>query len=503
MFGTPYSKAVKSNPNMQELTTKQDGTDIEIIDNSGVVGSWNHAGSMNARDQHRDQAKQLVVKYRKLALTDEVDRAINYIVQDMITIEDGVDPIELLLDDVEVADNIKDKVIEEFKNLLRIMDFRQKAHAYVRSWYIDGKIFFHKVVDTKKPKQGIKKIKHIDSLLIHKEKLVHKKTDPATGVNLVDSEDPYYVYSDFYNATTEVRIHEDSIAFAHSNLYMYQGDPSKPFDKKIISYLHKAIKPINNLKELENSLVIYRLARASERRIFYTDVSGMPRNKAEQYIQKVAAQYKNKLKYNAETGEVTNEKGFHSMQEDYFMPRRDGKMTEITTLEGASSLSDIDDVEYFQKKTYKALNVPMTRMNPEDQYSIGRSSELTRDEVNFGKFVDKLRLHFNDVFIDLLKTQLILKGIIKEKEWILYFKNSIEFRYLQSSYIAELKRLEMMGEQLNVLRDLDEFTGVGKYYSKEYVQKTLLKQSEEDIKEIEKQNEAYEKKFPKSEEEDY
>ena len=506
IFGFQYGKLdnLPNSPNEKELVPSADGVDVITTDySSEAMGSWNHAGTITSTEQTRDEVKHLVMKYRKLSLVDEVDRAINNIIEDMIVIEEDKDPIELVLDNIEIPDNIKDKVVEEFSNILKIIDFKQKAYEYARTWYVDGKIYFHKVINENKKKEGIKKIKHIDSLLIFKEKKVTRKLDNASDASIIKNEEEFYTYNDSFSSHQDIHITSDSIAFAHSNIYMYQADPTRPYNRKIISHLHKAIKPINNLKELENALVIYRIARAPERRIFYVDIAGMPKNKAEQYMMKFAAKYKNKFKYNTDTGEVTSEKGFHSALEDYFIPRRnDGKTAEITTLPGGQSLGDIEDVEYFEKKVYKALNVPLTRLNPEDMNSIGRSSEITRDELKFSKFIQRLRTNFNDLWLDLLKTQLVLKGIIKEYEWDQIFKNNIRFKYAQNSYITELKRLEMMQEKLNVLRDLDDYTKVGSYYSKNYVRRELLGQSDEDIESIEKDNIEYDKKYGTEDEED-
>ena len=478
-------------------------------DGSGyITASGSHYGSyIDLSGEKAKDDKDLIKKYRALAEHPEVDAAIEDIVNEAISGEESV--IEIVLDNVETTDAIKKQIKEEFDGVCAMLDFQNYAHDIFRRYYVDGRIYHHLVIDPSRPQEGIQEVRPIDSTKIRKVKEVKKEKDPASGANIVKKVDEYYIYSDdaaasYLTKTTgagsnsnAVKMTVDSVSYVTSGLV----DAER---KKVISYLHKAIKPINQLRMMEDALVIYRLSRAPERRIFYIDVGNLPRGKAEQYLKDIMSRYRNKLVYDANTGDLKNDQKHMSMLEDFWLPRREGgRGTEITTLPGGQNLGEIDDIVYFQKKVYKALNVPIGRINPEEQAGgiLGRASEITRDEFKFQKFIQRLRRRFSDLFMNILKKQLLLKGIITEDDWE-NWKMDIVVDYITDNYFTELKNSEMLRERVNMLREVEPY--LGNFYSKDWVRKNILMFTEDDIKSMNDQMEDEKKSGEiEDEEEDF
>ena len=448
---------------------------------------------------------ELIKRYREMALHPEVDSAIEDIINEAIVSDQNDSPVEIDLENLPASAKLKELIREEFKSIKEIMNFDEKCHEIMRNWYIDGRIFYHKVIDIKKPEEGLKEVRYIDPLKI---KLVRKlKTDPTLNgvirqVNAntpTDIESPeieeYYQYdpsatnsknalgaigqTPFSTKQRPVKIAPDAITFCHSGLV----DRNK---QTILSYLHKSIKALNQLRMIEDSLVIYRLSRAPERRIFYIDVGNLPKIKAEQYLKEVMNRYRNKLVYDASTGEIRDDRKHMSMLEDFWLPRREGgRGTEITTLPGGQNLGELSDIEYFQKKLYRSLGVPESRIaGSGDGFNLGRSSEILRDEIKFTKFVGRMRKRFSHLFNDLLKTQLILKNIVTPEDWDV-LSDHIQYDFVYDNHFAELKETELINERLGVVAAVDPY--VGKYFSLDYVRRKILKQKDEEIIEIDTQ----------------
>ena len=461
---------------------------VPPLDDDGagyITAAGSHYGSFVdlSGDQAKDD-KDLIKKYRMISMHPEVDAAVEDIVNEVISGED--DLVELNMDNVKITDSIKKQIKEEFDNVAAMLDFQNYAHDIFRRYYVDGRIYHHLVVDPKRPQEGIQEIRPIDALKIRKVKEVKKEKDPVTGANIIKKVNEYFIYTEDKsggstnyvggsNNKNAVKISPDAISYVTSGLL----DSSR---RKVVSYLHKALKPVNQLRMMEDALVIYRLARAPERRIFYIDVGNLPRGKAEQYLKDIMAKYRNKLVYDANTGDLKNDSKHMSMLEDFWLPRREGgRGTEISTLPGGENLGQIEDILYFQKKLYKALNVPTSRLNPEDQPSgiLGRSSEITRDEYKFQKFVNRLRRRFSDLFYNVLKKQLVLKGIITEEDWE-EWKGDLYVDYITDNYFSELKETEMLRERVGMLQQIEPYLGT--FYSKEWAQKNVLMLTDDDIK---------------------
>ena len=450
-------------------------------DGAGVIQAGGHFGAYI--DMDGDKAKtdiDLILKYRDVSSQPECDAAIEDIVNESIVGDHDEAPINLVLDELEISDKLKEAVKHEFDNVLKLLNFNQYAHDIFRKWYVDGRLPYHIIINNEQPKQGIKELRYIDPVKLRKIKEVEEETDPKTGAKLIKKVDEYFLYQDkTMNAANQgLKIYPDAIAYCTSG----QMDPGR---KRILSYLHKALKPVNQLRMMEDSLVIYRISRAPERRIFSIDVGNLPKGKAEEYLRGIMNQYRNKLVYDAKTGDIKDDRKHMSMLEDFFLPRREGgRGTEITTLPGGENLGQIDDIIYFQKKLYKSLNVPVNRLEQEAQYSLGRTTEITRDEVKFKKFIDRLRKRFSDLFMQLLKTQLLLKGIITKEDWKSW-KETITFDYIEDNYFSELKQSEMIRERFDMLSSLDEH--IGRFISNEWVRKNVLRFNDEEIEEIQKQ----------------
>jgi len=433
---------------------------------------------------------ELVSKYREMSLVHEVDAAIDDVVNESIVSEPEEEIVSIQLDSLELPKRIKDVIRDEFNAALDLLEFKQNSYDIFRKWYIDGRLYYHAIVDEKNPQAGILELRYIDPRKIRKVREVKKqRAQPGTPVPTVKTKAEYFIYNErgFNNnaaATSStagasgLKIAKDSIVHCTSGLTDKNGT-------MVISYLHKAIKPLNQLRALEDATVIYRISRAPERRVFYIDVGNLPKMKAEQYLRDVMTRFKNKLVYNADTGEIKDDRKFMTMLEDFWLPRREGgKGTEITTLPAGQNLGELEDVKYFQRRLYKALNVPITRLESDSQFQLGRSNEISRDEVKFTKFINRLRSRFSHLFLKVLEKQLILKNIVTPEEWPSIAQN-ISFDFARDSQFAELKDIEILRERAGILRDLDDY--VGKYYSHEWVRKSVLRFNENEIEEMDDQ----------------
>jgi len=436
----------------------------------------------------------LIKRYREMALHPECDSAIEDIVNEAIVSDSNDVPVKIELSNLNASDGIKKKIREEFKHILGLLDFNKKCHEIYRNWYIDGRIYYHKVIDFKNPHEGIQELRYIDSMKIRyvrhqrredneRKAIAHNRGGIENPLDYAFPKiDEYFIFNPQQNYPTQnpasmggeggIKIARDAISYCNSGLI----DRNKGI---CLSYLHKAIKSLNQLRMIEDSLVIYRLSRAPERRIFYIDVGNLPKVKAEQYLRDVMMRYRNKLVYDASTGEIRDDKKYMSMLEDFWLPRREGgRGTEITTLPGGQNLGEIADIEYFKKKLYRSLNVPPSRMDGDGGFNLGRSSEILRDELKFTKFVGRLRMRFSNLFSDMLKTQLILKNIITPEDWEKMAQH-IQYDFLYDNHFSELKDAELMTERLNLVATAEPY--VGKYFSKDYVRRQILRQSDEEI----------------------
>ncbi|WJZ48399.1 portal protein [Synechococcus phage DSL-LC02] len=472
--------------------TNEDGSDFYVA--SSFYGQY-----VDIEGVYRTEY-DLLKRYREMSLHPECDTAIEHVVNEAIVADLNDSPVEIELSNLDVDDNIKNIIRQEFRYIKEIMDFDKKAHEIFRNWYVDGRIYYHKVIDLKRPEEGIKEVRYIDALKIKFVRELKKRAindagnltyvnqDPAKELTMFESPnvDEYFVYNPQASGGMQtgsaygkgIKIAKDAITYITSGLV----DRNK---QATLSYLHKAIKALNQLRMIEDSLVIYRLSRAPERRIFYIDVGNLPKVKAEQYLKEVMSRYRNKLVYDASTGEIKDDKKHLSMMEDFWLPRREGgRGTEITTLPGGQNLGELTDVEYFQKKLYRALNVPESRIAADGGFNLGRSSEILRDELMFSKFVGRLRKRFSQIFHDMLKTQLILKNIVTPEDWE-YMSDHIQYDFLYDNHFAELKETELMNERLALLAQVEPY--VGKYYSVDYVRRKVLRQTDEDIVEVDMQ----------------
>ena len=448
----------------------------------GYFGQYVEMGDAANKASEAD----LIGRYREMSLHPEADSAINDVVNEAIAGDLNDHPVDIDLQNLKVSQNLKNVIRQEFENVLVLLDFDRKAYDIFRRWYIDGRLFYDKMINVVDPAHGFTELRYIDPRKIKKVIEFDKPKDRQAVIDpevstLVPKSIEYYIYSPKGLKGYEnngVRIAPDAITYVHSG----QMDMQRNY---VLSHLHKAIKALNQLRMIEDSLVIYRLSRAPERRIFYIDVGNLPKQKAEQYLREVMSRYRNKLVYNADTGEIRDDKKFMSMLEDFWLPRREGgRGTEITTLPGGQNLGELEDVKYFQKKLYRSLNVPESRLESESSFNIGRSAEITRDEVKFQKFIVRLRKKFTDLFNDLLKTQLILKGVISIDEWD-EFKEHIQYSFIADNYFSEMKEKEVMNERMGLMQQMDPF--VGKYFSLEYMRRYILKQTDAEFGEIDEQ----------------
>jgi len=473
----------RKNPEPISFAPKASDDGAVVVAEGGIYGTY-----VDLDGSIRTEA-ELVNKYREMSYHPEIDRAVDDIVNEVVTQEPENEPVELILDDIEISDRIKKLFIDEFRGVLKLLEFNSQGYEIFKRWYVDGRLYYHAILNESQPKEGIIELRYIDPRKIRKVREVkRKKLVDNIPTNQTSKE--YYIYNDKGFAKTAgnvssipnnsvggVKIARDSIIHNTSGLTSINGD-------LVQSYLHKAIKPLNQLRSMEDSLVIYRISRAPERRIFYIDVGNLPKMKAEQYVRDIMTKFKNKLVYDASSGEVRDDRKFMTMLEDFWLPRREGKGTEITTLPGGQNLGQIEDIVYFQKKLYQSLNVPITRLDSEGQYNFGRGNEITRDEVKFAKFINRLRNRFSNLFTKILEKQLILKGIITYDEWEA-IKTQLRYKFSQDNYYAELKETEILRERISMLKDIDDYAG--RFYSNEWIRRHVLRQTDEEMQEIDKQ----------------
>ena len=466
----------------QELPSVVPPSPIETgstVVNTGVNAGGYYSMVMDLEGTIKNE-NDLIRRYREVSQYSDCDGAIEDIVNEAIVADEDRRSVELELDELKVSASIKTKIKEEFDNVLRILKFDERAHELFRSWYIDGRLYYQILIDEENIKQGIVELRYIDPRKIRRIKNIKKERNKQ-GVDVVKEIEEYYLYNDkgITEQTTQgVKLALDSVVYCPSG-YVDQNTGM------MMSYLHKAIKPVNQLKMIEDSLVIYRISRAPERRIFYIDVGNLPKLKAEQYVTDIMNKFRNKIVYDATTGETRDDRRHLSMMEDFWMPRREGgKGTEITTLPGGQNLGEIQDIEYFQQKLYHALNVPISRLQPQQGFSIGRSQEISRDEVKFNKFIVRLRKKFSVLFSNALRVQLIAKGVIRADEWD-EMRPFLKYDYLEDNHFSELKDSEILMQRIQSLQALDPY--VGKYYSQTWVRKNILRLDEDDIEQIEKE----------------
>ena len=472
-------------------------------DDAIAVAAGGYYGTYVETDNQSRNEFELIRRYRDMAIHPEVDSAVDEVVNEFVVSDMNDSPVEINLDNLTVSAGVKNKIRAEFDHIKKLLNFDQRAHEIVRSWYIDGRIFYHKVIDLDNPKKGLLELRYIDPMKIKKvrQKLGDAKNKDAVtraAVKGTALEHEYGTFVDYYlynpkgfykggvlgpigdmSLSQGIKIAVDAITYIPSGLQ----DLNK---RMVMSFLHKAIKSLNQLRMIEDALVIYRLSRAPERRIFYIDVGNLPKIKAEQYLRDVMSRYRNKLVYDANTGEMRDDKKHMSMLEDFWLPRREGgRGTEITTLPGGQNLGELKDVEYFKKKLYNSLNLPPSRLTDDNKgFNLGKTTEVLRDEIKFTKFIGRLRKRFSELFQDLVKTQLILKGVITPEDWD-DMKEHIQYDYLFDNHFNELKEIEMMNARMQAVTQMDPF--VGKYYSIEYVRRNILNQKDQEYKDIDKQ----------------
>jgi len=490
LFGFNLTRNNKKKEEKEQLPSivpprDEDGAGYVTVTSGG--GAYNHTLSFDQNSQTVKDDKQLIMQYRDAAMHPEIDQAINHIVNEAVASDHEV--VQLNVEKLEISNSIKKKLQNEFDGIMNMLDFHNNAADMFRRFYIDGRLYHHLVVDPKREKLGIQEMRYIDSINIRKVKEVIKERDPRTDVEVVVGVKEYYVYEptatnntrSISGAKTAVKLSDASVSYITSGIM----DSSRV---RVIGHLDKALKPLNQLRMMEDAQVIYRLARAPERRIFYVDTGTMPTGKAEEYMKDLMAKYRNKMTYDVTTGNLSNNSRSMSMLEDFWLPRREGgRGTEISTLPGGTNLGEIDDIIYFQKRLYKALNVPMSRLEQEAQFSLGRASELTRDEQFFQKFVDSIRNRFGKMFIEIMGTQCILKNICTKEEWD-EWKSSIFVEFLTDNYFTELKTAEIMGDRIERLDRVASY--VGEYFSREWVMKEILMMSDDDITAMNKQMKA-------------
>ena len=475
-FGFEFKKkAIETNKKPVSFAVDNEDGAYEISPTGGYFGQYMDLGG----DKFQSD-KDLIMKYRAISSYPEVDMAIEDICNEAITDENGI-IVRLNLDELDQKDSVKELIMEEFDRILNLTNFSMTAYDTFRRWYIDGRLFYHVVINEAKPDAGILELRQIDPTKIRKIKEVEKVKDPKTGAELTKEGKEYYLFQDdaMVNNSEGLKINPDSIIQVNSGLLNDERT-------KVVGYLNKALKPLNQLSMMEDSLVIYRISRAPERRIFYIDVGNLPKGKAEEYLNSTMNKYRNKIVYDPATGAIKDEKIHRNVMEDFWLPRREGgRGTEISTLPGGQNLGEIEDVQYFQNKLYRALNIPMSRLSEGDAFSIGRSSEITRDELKFQKFIDRCRGKFSTLFYEALKRQLILKKIIVPSDWV-NIREEIVVEYSRDNYYAELKDSEILKERIEMVQMMDEY--IGTFWSKDWVRRNILKLTDEDIKQIAKDN---------------
>ena len=479
LFGFSITRAKKQDDPKQSFTTTQADDGTQTIAAGGYLGQY-----LDMEGTAKSEA-DLIRRYREIALHPECDMAIEDIVNEAVVANEMKDAVRVNVDGLPYGKEVRRKIEDEFKEVLKLLNFSTKGHDIFRRWYVDGRIYYHKIIDRNAPVKGITELKYIDPRKVKKIREIRKKRPEGSGPNMlsvVDEYVEYYLYNEKgvsgTTTGTGIKIAPDTIAFCASGLI----DQNKNI---VLSYLHKAIKPVNQLRMIEDATVIYRIARAPERRIFKIDVGNLPKVKAEQYLRDVMARYRNKLVYDASTGEIRDDRNYMSMLEDFWLPSREGgRGTDISTLPGGQNLGELADIEYFRSKLYRSLNVPVSRLEGSTGFNLGRASEITRDELKFTKFVQRLRKKFTELFNDLLRTQLILKGIINEDDWF-NVRDTLNYDFIQDGHFAELKNTEMARERLQLANEMRDY--IGKFYSLRYVRKNVLKQNEKEIEDMDNQ----------------
>ena len=465
-----------------KVDPKQSFTQPKADDGTQTVAAGGYFGQYLDMEGTAKTEQDLIRRYREVSIHPECDMAIEDIVNEAIVANEiDKDPVRVDLSDTILSSAIKRKIEDEFKEILRLLNFSTRGHDIFRRWYVDGRIYYHKIIDRESPVQGITELRYIDPRKIKKLREIKKGRPVAmANIQVVHDYNEYFLYNEKGvagpgMASGGIKIAPDAISFCPSGLV----DLNK---NMVMSYLHKAIKPVNQLRMIEDAVVIYRIARAPERRIFKIDVGNLPKVKAEQYLRDVMARYRNKLVYDASTGEIRDDRNYMSMLEDFWLPSREGgRGTDISTLPGGQNLGEVADIEYFQRKLYRSLNVPISRLESSQGFNLGRSTEITRDELKFTKFVQRLRKKFTELFNDLLRTQLVLKSIINDDDWI-DMKEKIKYDFLADGHFSELKNAELLRERIALANDVRDY--VGKYFSVNYVRKNILKQSEREISDI-------------------
>jgi hypothetical protein len=482
LFGFTIARE-KSN---DDQTVQQSFTPPTNDDGALTITSAAYYGTYVDLDGTAKNDVELISRYREMAMQPEIESAIDDIVNEAICQDDDGKTIQVVLDNLKQPEKIKQSIRAEFANVLRLLNYNSMSQDIFRRYYVDGRLYFHIIIDRDNPTQGIKELRYIDPRKLRKIREIKKQKDERTGADIMNVVNEYYIFNDKVTTGTSsnfgpvgVRITSDSIVSVVSGLM----DSRRAV---VLSYLHKAIKPLNQLRMIEDATVIYRISRAPERRIFYIDVGNLPKLKAEQYLRDIMVKYKNKLVYDANTGEIRDDRKHMSMMEDFWLPRREGgKGTEITTLPGGQNLGELEDVKYFEKKLYKSLNVPVSRLNPESSgFSLGRASEITRDELKFAKFVSRMRNKFSDVFDQAMKVQCVLKGICTADEWS-EFREHIYYDFIKDNNFSELKEAELMRDRLSLLQQVDMYTG--KYFSQSWIQRNVLRLTDDEIKEMQKE----------------
>ena len=467
----------KKEPKLQASIVPPSADDGSTVISSAVGGYYGAVVDLEGVIKNEND---LLKRYRQVAQYSDCDNAVEAIVNEAIVATDDEQAVDIVLDDLKLSEPIKNKIRDEFKTILKLYKFNERGHDDFRAWYVDGRSYYHILLDPNNLKAGIQELRYIDPRKIRKIKKIHKEKNEK-GVEVVKRTEEFYLYNDkgiSENTTQGVKLSTDSVIYCPSGLL----DSNTGM---MLSYLHKAIKPVNQLKMIEDALVIYRVSRAPERRIFYIDVGNLPKHKAEQYVNDIMNKFRNKIVYDASTGEIRDNRQHLSMMEDFWMPRREGgKGTEITTLQGGQNLSNIEDIQYFQTKLYQSLNVPIGRLQPNTGFSLGRSTEITRDEIKFNKFIKRLRKKFSTIFADALRVQLIMKGIIRPDEWDL-MKQDIRFDFQEDNHFAELRDNELLNQRIDTLAKMEQY--IGRFYSIDYVRRHVLMQSEDDVKEIDQQ----------------
>ena len=482
LFGFEISRVQTSKSQNQQEPTQKTFSVPQNDDGAVTIQSGAYYGTYVDLDGVVRNEIELVTRYREMSMQPELETAIDEIVNEAIVIEDSGKSVEINLDDLKQPESIKKKIRDEFDFILKLLNFGNMGHDLFRRWYIDGRLFYHLVIDEASTADGIKELRYIDPRRIRKIREIQKMKDAKSGMELIKQQKEYYLYNERgvigAHSNLGTKISADSIVNVNSGLM----DAKRAM---VLSYLHKAIKPLNQLRMIEDATVIYRLSRAPERRIFYIDVGNMPTIKAEQYLRDIMVKYRNKLVYDSSTGEIKDDRKHLSMLEDFWLPRREGgKGTEITTLPGGQNLGELEDVKYFEKKLYKALGVPMSRLEQQQGFSLGRTTEVTRDELKFNKFVQRLRNKFTTLFDDILRVQLVLKKICTDEEWK-EFKEDIWYDFKKDNNFDELKEAELLTNRLANLQVIDPF--VGRYYSMAWVRKNVLKLTDDELEEMDKE----------------